>query len=140
MRLLKKQFLKTYTSLLSMVLALLGISSCNSISVEYGAPSARFIAQGQVVSEKTEQAIEGIQVIMEYDTSYTDNQGNYAVEYFSFPENSFVDIQFRDVDDSLHGKFMDKDTNVYFENPAFGKNEWTGPDTEVEVNIKLKSK
>ena len=51
--------------------ALLGLASCTTSGPdEYGTPSAKFIVNGKVLSEKTQQSLKNIRVIMQENSDY----------------------------------------------------------------------
>lgn len=51
--------MKTFTKILSALVALLGFSSC-STKVMYGQPSATFVIQGTVIDKDTKAPVEGV--------------------------------------------------------------------------------
>jgi len=142
MKKIKLHALKNYSLFLTAILTILGIgSSCNSIAVEYGSPSAKFIAKGTILSSDSLKAIEGIQVVFSnWDTTYSDHLGHYSAEIYSFPEKHDYLIQFNDIDGSINGRYLDKDTLVEFDNPTFRDGIWSGSDTERQVDTKLNRK
>ncbi len=113
--------------IISFLLCLLGFSAaCTEIACEYGSPAAEygtpyatFVAKGAVVNDVSEQPIPGIRVIMEYDTSYTGENGNYEVKTDAFPANQSFLIEFADVDGEQNGNLEPTDTTATFTHPQF---------------------
>ena len=142
------RLLINYNKLLKYLLAILGIGGACTFSgclygspVEYGSPHATYKVTGKVTSEQNIK-IPNIQVIMEYDTSYTDNDGNYFVWAEEFPGDQDFNIKFIDVDGEANGIFQPKDTTVNFINPEFidGDGAWYNGETSKEMNVRLKEK
>ncbi len=143
---MKTRYLKAYNKLISYLLALLGVSiACSNgcamygTPAEYGTPNATFKVLGKVTTEQS-IAIPNIKVVLDYDTAFTDNQGNYLVETINFPTNQTFSIQFKDIDSTLNGEFQQLDTVVEFTDPQFtgGTGNWNKGETEKEFNVKLK--
>jgi len=143
---MKTRYLKTYNKLISYLLALLGVSlACSNgcamygTPAEYGTPNATFKVLGKVTTEQ-DVAIPNIQVVLDYDTAFTDNLGNYQVQTVNFPDNQIFPVHFKDVDEVQNGEFQPLDTVVEFKDPQFtgGTGNWNAGETEKEFNIKLK--
>lgn len=123
------------------MIAVLGFSAACETRAEYGVPSAKFIVKGNVQSELNNTPIKSIRVVMQRDTAFTDESGNFTViDEFGFPTNQTFDIKFQDVDSSLNGQFENKDTTVSFINPKFsnGNGHWYQGETSKEFNVKLR--
>jgi len=148
MKKLKTKFYKTSNTIIFGLLALLGFaSSCekepNSIMVEYGTPSAKFIVNGKISSNDTNTPIKNIRVIMNRDTSFSDSEGHYQViENHGFPINQTFQINLQDVDSTVNGDYKNLDTIVEFVNPQFvnGDGHWYEGETTKEFNVKLDKK
>ena len=152
MKKIKNRCLKTYNIILAACLALLGFtSSCDiqpvygapSVQPEYGAPSAKFIVKGQVESAENNEAIENIQVVLQYDTKRTDEDGHYQVsDIEGEPGDQTYLIQFQDIDNIDNGEFENLDTIVEFIDPEFtdGDGGFYAGETEIELNVKLNPK
>ena len=147
MKRVKNKFYKTSNAIIFGLLALLGFaSSCSkepNSKVEYGTPSAKFIVNGKVNSKETNIPIKNIRVVMDRDTSFTDNEGNYqVVENNGFPDNQTFHIHFQDIDSTINGDYENLDTTVEFVNPQFvnGDGHWYEGETSKEFNVKLDKK
>jgi putative lipoprotein (rSAM/lipoprotein system) len=147
---LKRKFLKATNQFLAICISLLGFSSFSLLSgclkpenqVDYGSPMAKFIVKGVVQSGDSNAAIPNVRVIMRYDTSYSDANGNYQVETSSNPSSQSFYIKFTDVDGANNREFIESDTLTEFTDPKFtgGSGSWNYGQTEKQFNIKLKPK
>lgn len=140
MKKVKMKVLKSYSAIITGILAMLGFASSCDSKAEYGTPSADFIVNGKVTSEETDLAVKNIRVIMEKDTVYSDNDGNYQVEAKGrFPQDQDFLVQFQDYDKELNGEFQDLDTTIEFKDPKFtdGDGDWYKGKTTKEFNLKL---
>jgi putative lipoprotein (rSAM/lipoprotein system) len=146
MKSVKKSFLRKYNSFLIVLLTMLGFSTaCENIgeeygtpAVEYGVPTATFVIKGKVKSNENSTVIPNIRVIMNNDTSFTDQNGNYEVEQSTYPTDQSFDVKFDDVDGVTGGEFNSVDTTIQFVNPQFtGGKGWDSGKTEKEVTISL---
>ena len=141
MKNISKYFFRSYNAVLAAMIAVLGFSASCETRAEYGVPSAKFIVNGNVQSELLNTPIKSIRVVMQRDTAFTDESGNFTVvDEFGFPTSQTFDIKFQDVDSSLNGQFENKDTTVSFVNPKFskGNGHWYQGETSIEFNVKLK--
>ncbi len=139
---MKIKILKTYNVIIAGLLSILGFASSCDSKDEYGTPSAKFIVNGKVKSD-TDQPIENIRVIMQSDTSYTNNDGSYQVEdKWGFPTDQTYNIKFQDIDGETNGEFSDLDTIVEFKDPKFsgGDGDWYSGETSKEFDVKLTPK
>ncbi|MFN8258606.1 MAG: radical SAM-associated putative lipoprotein [Bacteroidales bacterium] len=144
---MKTRILKFNNRLLSKILAMLGLGAAISEScalygtpAEYGTPYATFKVMGKVTTVE-EIPVQNIRVVLDYDTSFTDASGNYEVKTINFPTNQTFSLHFKDVDNEQNGEFTDLDTTAEFKNPQFtgGDGDWYDGETEIELNVKLKS-
>jgi len=110
---MKKNFHKTYNKFLVIFLGLIGFS-VGCVRVEYGSPNADFIVNGNVKSNATQQPIENIQVELGYQTTNTDENGNFSIKVSDFASEQTYDISFSDIDGDDNGSFINLDTNVTF--------------------------
>lgn len=149
MKKIKIGFFKKYNGLISLCLVLLGFSTAceqgadeyGTPSVEYGVPHATFIVKGNVKSENSSSMIPNIRVVMGYDTTFTNESGNYQVENTSFPDDQLFLVEFKDVDGSANGNYQPIDTVVEFKDPQFtGGSSWDAGKVENELNVNLKPK
>jgi putative lipoprotein (rSAM/lipoprotein system) len=146
----RPKFFRVFNFVLSGLFALLGFSGCEGESpVEYGSPNATFIINGNISSEKTDEPVENIKIVMVkenfygIDSTFTDNSGLFEVKDGSgFPEDSEFLIKIRDIDGDSNGAFEDLDTTVVFEDSEFegGDGNWFYGLTSKEFNIKLTPK
>jgi len=146
---MKRKILKRYNRIISVLLSLLGIggaftfSGCegggNTPGAEYGTPHATFKIYGKVTSEDSAE-IPNIKVVMPFDSTYTDEKGNYNLEVVAFPMDQDFSVRFKDIDGSTNGSYQLKDTIVSFEDPQFvnGNGSWNAGETSKKVDIKLK--
>lgn len=140
MKKLNINYRKNYSTILTILLALLGFSCAKDPKVEYGTPNARFIVKGKVTSSDLNEPVKNIRVIMRFDTTFTDNSGNYQItDRDGFPTDQTYLINFRDIDGSLNGNYEDEDTTVEFKNPQFtgGDGHWYQGETTKNLDIKL---
>ena len=144
---MKKKIKISVNKLLAYFITLLGIGGAcamggcmyGSPAMEYGTPTATFKVHGQVSSEDQEK-IPNIQAIMERDTGYTDDQGNYSVQLQEFPHDQEFLLEFKDVDGEENGSYQAMDTTIKFIDPEFINPEggWYEGETSKELNISLK--
>jgi putative lipoprotein (rSAM/lipoprotein system) len=136
------RFLKSFNSIIALILAFLGFSSsCKGPQVEYGVPSAKYIIKGKIELSVDSSELSDIQVIVQNDTTTSDVNGNYIITKTRLNAgNQTFPIQFRDVDGVLHGEIAPLDTTVEFKNPVFknGDGNWYEGETEKEFDVKLK--
>lgn len=148
MRKFELMFFRTYSTILALLLTLLGFtqSSCaklyGSPIAEYGTPSAKFIVIGKVESSGTNQPIKNILVYMSGDSTFTDSTGRYQLHSGGFPNSQTFPIRFHDVDGILQGEYTNLDTIVEFKDPQFtnGDGHWYYGETSKEFDIQLKPK
>lgn len=143
---MKKVILKKYNKLISIFLSMLGIggtisfTSCENITpaAEYGTPHATFKIYGKVASKQGVK-IPQIKVVMYYDSSYTDEHGNYQVQVSAFPSSQDFILKFEDVDGEVNGAYETKDTLISFVNPQFenGSDSWYAGETSKELDIEM---
>ena len=140
---MKNYFIPTINKIILAFLALLGFS-CSldpNPRCEYGMPSADFKALGSIIDESTLDKLSNIQVAMQGDTIYSDENGNYEIRTDNFSESQTFLISFTDVDGSLNGVYLPKDTLVDFSDVDFtnGDGSWYSGEKVKEINIKLTS-
>lgn len=144
---MKLKFLKSYNRLIALFLSVLGVgSACSKASEygtpaeEYGVPHANFKVQGKVTAADNKGAIEGIRVTMNYDTAFTDQNGNYMVINTSVPGTKVFQVKYQDVDLEVNGSYLAFDTLVMFEDPVFtgGDGNWYAGEVEKNMNVSLK--
>lgn len=107
--------------------------------VEYGSPHADFIVNGSIVDESTLNELSNIQVVMDYDTVYSNENGNYEIKVTNSPQSQIYTISFKDIDGALNGAFLPTDTVVDFSDEQFknGDGSWYSGEKSKEINIKL---
>ncbi len=140
--------LKCSNKIIGFILLLLGFSmACSEVAceygspiVEYGTPHATFIVKGKVRSNATEQVIPSIRVVINYDTVYTNENGDYEVRTNAFPTDQSFLVEFDDIDETQNGQYEALDTTVEFVDPQFtgGDGEWYDGETEKELQIRMK--
>ncbi len=147
---MKTSIFKRFNGLISFLISILGFGAACSLSsceygtpaVEYGTPYATFKVNGNVKSEITSNSVPNIRVVMGYDTTFTDESGNYQLSNTEFPEDQTFLMEFKDIDGETNGEYQPLDTIVEFIDPEFsgGTGGWDSGETEKEVNVKLKDK
>jgi len=141
----KLKLFRTYSSIIVAVIALLGFSSsCEKLRPKamYGTPTAKYIVNGKVTSSSSNQEIENIKVKMQWDSTKTDQEGNYRIETGAFPNGDIFNIEFIDTDSTDNGEYQNLDTIVEFKDPHFtgGDGDWDAGETSKEFNIQLNPK
>lgn len=145
---MKRTILKKYNSLISLLLSLLGIggtfnfTSCDGTGqVEYGTPSATFKIYGKITSEEGEQIpyIKVKAALNPYDSSYSNEAGEYTLILNSFSSDQDFYMEYTDVDGPANGSYQTKDTTVSFVNPQFenGDGSWYSGEASKKVDIQL---
>ncbi|MFP4023981.1 MAG: radical SAM-associated putative lipoprotein [Thiohalospira sp.] len=141
---IKNRYLKFYNAAIVSLMAFLDFACSSSIEpVEYGTPSAKFIVNGTVSSEESNEPVRNIRVVMQNDTAYTDQEGNYQVaDDWGFPTDQTYVIKFTDIDHEQNGAYHDLDSIVEFKDPEFtgGDGKWYSGETSKELDIKLTPK
>ena len=144
---MKRKILKQYNKLIAVLLSIMGIGGAISFTgcdgggngaVEYGTPHATFKIYGTVTSE-SKVAIPNIKVKMQYDSTYTDEKGEYAIQVVEFPQDQNFTVRYEDIDGSDNGSYLLKDSIVEFKDPQFENStgSWDFGETKKEVNIEL---
>ncbi|QGY42903.1 hypothetical protein GM418_04300 [Maribellus comscasis] len=145
---MKNRILKSQNRIIAFIISVLGIGTACSFGgceygtvAEYGTPSATFIVTGKVTNEN-DVGIKGIKVKMSYDSTLTNESGQYEVEKVDFPTDQEFPIYFEDVDGAENGEYQKLDTVVAFVDPEFngGDGGWYNGETNKEFDIKLKDK
>ncbi|MBK8808745.1 MAG: radical SAM-associated putative lipoprotein [Bacteroidales bacterium] len=147
---MQKHLLRKYNKLIAFFITILGVSnSCINNGEEYGVPMAEYgmplatyKVHGIVSSKTSGQAVNGIEVSMQGDTTITDVNGNYAVEVSDYTEDKTYILSIRDVDSTHNGSFADKDTLIDFKESELtgGNGEWDGGVIDKNINIKIETK
>lgn len=146
---MKTKLLKFYSGILSSLLVLLGFASCGSDDdgeqiYMYGVISATYKVKGSIVSEKTKDPVEGIQVVLvpTYngeesiwgDTILTNAKGEFNLrgpsENFS---GATFNLKISDVDGEANGSFDPEVKAVKIDNPQ-GKWETEKDLGEIEIS------
>lgn len=149
MKNLRTAFFKKHNRLISLLLSILGFSAAGVFNgcaygtpVENGVPNASFIVKGTVSSENNSSVIPHIKVVMGYDSTYTDESGNYQVEHLDLPQDQSYLLKFVDIDGSVNGEYQALEMTVEFKDPQFtgASDSWYSGRTEKVVNVNLKPK
>ncbi len=84
-----------------------------------GGKSIDILVQGQVVSKKTGNSIEGIAVFANDSIAYqlTDSDGRFTF-YTDLSNDYNLTLRFKDIDSTLNGKFKNVDTSFF---PKYNK-------------------
>lgn len=144
---MRRKVLKKYNKLIAVLLSIMGIGGAISFTgcdgggdspVEYGTPYATFKIYGTVTSE-SKVAIPNIKVKMQYDSTYTDEKGEYSIKVIEFPQDQNFTVRYEDIDGIDNGSYLLKDSIVEFKDPQFenGTGSWDIGETAKEVNIEL---
>ncbi len=143
---MKRIVLSRYNRVIAFLLSILGIGSActfggceyGSPAVEYGTPHAVFEVFGKVTGDN-DVAVPAVRVSLEYDTTYTDENGNYIARVTAFPEDQNLTMEFMDIDGELNGSYPPADTVASFVDPEFknGDGSWYSGKVSTELNIKL---
>lgn len=147
---MKRIALKTYAKIVAFLMSILGfIVGCGDSIVEYGVPSADFVAKGKVVDKATNQPIPNIQIVGKEDTGgtnpltdtvFTKQDGTYTLEMnkvIGFP----VKIYAEDVDGSANGLFAPDSmqiTNKDVDRIKKGDGWYSGMYEKKDANFSLK--
>ncbi len=137
---LRNSITPTINKLILALLALLGFSCIpDDPKLEYGMPSADYKAYGSIIDESTLEKLSNIQVAMQGDTVYSDENGNYEIKAVNLSQSQMVTIDFEDINGSLNGVYLPKDTLVDFSDVDFtnGDGGWYSGEKTKEINIEL---
>lgn len=139
---IKNYLLYKENKILLIILGFLGFTSSCIPVAEYGVPSADYILNGNIKSSTTNTAIDHIQVIMNYDTSYTDASGNFSVTSNDFPDDITYDVYFNDIDSTENGSYTNKQISVQFYSADLtdGDGSWYEGSTSKNIDVKLDPK
>ena len=109
---------------------------------EYGAPYARFIVKGTVLSEVNNKAIANIKILGASDTIFSDINGKFQIEKTAFPNDNKINLSFEDTDGRINEEFLSLDYEIDFKEVPFtgGDGSWNNGEALKEVNIHLKQK
>jgi len=143
---MRRKVLKKYNKIIAVLLSIMGIggtisfTGCdsNTPGAEYGTPYATFKIYGTVTSQ-SKVAVPNIKVKMQYDSVYTDENGEYLIQAVESPQDQNFSVRYEDVDGSDNGSYLLKDSIVEFKDPQFenGTGSWDSGETAKEVNIEL---
>ncbi len=119
---MKRRVLRRLSILLGWVL---GISACRSDWAEYGVPSGEFELDGRVVEQGTTNGIPSIQVIFNWDTTYTDASGAWGFSAVrAFPCDSECSVTASDVDGASNGSYQEATKEFGVNKTADGDGSW----------------
>ena len=143
---MKKQLLKKANTLLAPILALFGIAtSCDDGSGNgddiclYGVPTAEYIEITGTVQNEAQNPIENIQVVMDWDTTYTAADGSFVLRREGdFPVRT-VTLQFNDTDEATSGNYQSDTAEVQITYTG-GDGSWNAGIGRGIVNKTLKEK
>ncbi len=138
----KNFLLNNENKLILVILGMLGFANSCIPVAEYGCPSADFILTGTVKSAETSNGIEGIQVVMAYDTMTTDSNGEFVFHQGGFPEDTEFTVTFSDIDSTLNGHYKDTTIQVQFyaEDLTGGDGNWYEGTASEEIEVELENK
>ena len=152
---MKHKIFRLYGAVLSVLLTVLGFSSCSKeeLREEYGSPYADYIINGVVTDEEGNE-IDGILVSAESYTDYSDGRhwynhaskktvyGEYYLSYRDYDINTKLIVQ--DVDGEANGGEFASDTiDIDYESATKtkeGQGIWYGGVYGITKNIQLKKK
>jgi hypothetical protein len=99
-------------SIISLMLTILGYTLVSYSCTDYGAPGTEHReSHGTVTSKTSGSGIPNIRVKTLYDSTDTDQDGYYKLEFF-YDKNGNFPISFEDVDDTMNGVYQKMDTIV----------------------------
>ena len=155
---MKTKIYRLYGAVLSVLLSVLGFSSCSKeeMRVEYGSPHADFIMQGTVTDEQGNE-INGILVSAERYQDFKDGRywfnlfskktayyGEYYLYYQDFPGSKYTKLIVQDVDGEANGGEFASDTlDIDYESAEQIKKSdgnWYEGTFRITQNIQLKKK
>lgn len=152
---MKKQILKSSNAFFATILALFGVSSCepadlygpppDNIVAEYGCPYSEYIEVTGTVKNEAEQPIENIQVVSQWDdgyikdTTYTDQDGNFALRRDGLYPNRDIKLYFNDIDGATNGSYQNDSTDVHI-TYSEGDGNWNAGVGHGSVTKTLKEK
>lgn len=150
-----KRWLRFTNRVLSMLLTLLGVASCEGFGggdtpLEYGTPVASYQVKGKVVDAETGLPIEGMRVkagcvyrgdgrswLTHYPEILTsDKQGAFEKKVVDFPSNTFRLI-WEDVDGPANGAYVKDSVDVKVDQFVGGQG-WNKGEATVEATLKVK--
>jgi len=109
------KYLKSYNSLIAVLLSLLGFAtSCFEPRTDYGIPSAPYIIKGKIELSVDNTTLQNIQVKIQADSVKSDINGNYQISKSGYVGSPTYTVQFRDVDGTANGEIAPLDTIVKF--------------------------
>jgi putative lipoprotein (rSAM/lipoprotein system) len=136
---MKNFILSTVNKAIVLLLVFLGFS-CDSDDeyngyVEYGSPSADFKATGTIVDQATLNRLSNIQVAMDGDTIYTDQNGEYEIIAHHSSAVQQYELCFFDT----NSVYLPKDAVIDFSDVNFQNADgWYQGIKTLQVDIKLK--
>lgn len=155
---MKTKIYRLYGAVLSVLLSVLGFSSCSKEEMreEYGSPHADYIMQGTVTDEQGNE-INGILVSAEEYQDINDGKcwvnlaskktsyyGEYQLYYQDFPESKYTKLIVQDVDGEANGGEFASDTlDIDYESAEQIKksdSNWYEGTFRITQNIQLKKK
>lgn len=136
---MKKGILSTVNKAILMLLVFLGFA-CETddeppVYYEYGSPMADYKASGTIVDQATLNKLSNIQVAMDGDTIYSDQNGEYEIIAHHSSAIQQYELSFVDTDSI----YLQKDTIIDFSDEDFQNADgWYEGIKTLRVNIKLK--
>ncbi|MBK8807112.1 MAG: radical SAM-associated putative lipoprotein [Bacteroidales bacterium] len=84
----------------------------------------------------------GIQIITEYDTSYSDTQGNFRKNMNVIPEDRTFVVQFNDIDGATNGDYESKEIMVDYKEADLEneEDEWYAGSITKKIDVTLNPK
>lgn len=143
---MKKRILKKANALLAAILALFGVAaSCDDgneipdLRCAYGTPTAEYIEITGTVQNEAPNPIENIQVVMDWDTTYTAADGSFVLRREGdFPVRT-VTLQFNDTDENTNGSYQNDTAQVHITYSG-GDGNWNAGVGHGSVTKTLKEK
>ncbi len=142
---MKKILLKQSNAMLSAILALFGVSSCTDADLygspmaEYGIPAAEYIEITGTVQNEAQQPIENIQVVSDYDMTYTSADGSFVLRREGVFPDQYMTLQFNDTDGEANGSYQNDTAEVHITYSG-GDGSWNRGIGGGTVNKTLKEK
>ena len=130
--------MKSSNAVLAAILALFGISSCESPE-EYGQPYSEYTQINGTVKNEAQQPIQNIQIVRPFyrDTVYTDANGSFVLR--TIGESNTIRLYFNDIDSTDNGSYQNDSADVHITYSG-GDGEWNMGIGRSTVNKTLKEK
>ena len=102
----KIKLLKAYSATITWLLAVFGFSAVLGTScAKYGCPAEEFELTGKVSSKATQQPLQNIRVVSDFDTTFTNIEGIFQVRTYShFAQFHDTTGNYKDLDTMINSQ------------------------------------